>query len=239
MIAFRLRAARGRTIWRRLAAGLREDGFRPGRSSTGGMVNLADRRRPTPCARERRTTRARRQRRLYVVVDRLAAGSASDNRLRDSLETAFAKGRGRCYVFVEERQHESCRRNPTATPAHLQRHGSAYSHRRPPLAAARLQHAVGLRGLRHRVSAARAAAVQFQQPAGGVSRVRRFRQRDRHRHGPGRARSEQVAPRRGHRAVEHAGLRPRIEGTAGAGRATTTLPVDVPFRELSSRASAI
>jgi excinuclease ABC subunit A len=39
---------------------------------------------------------------IYVVVDRLSAGGASDTRLRDSLETAFTKGRGRCCVFVEE-----------------------------------------------------------------------------------------------------------------------------------------
>jgi excinuclease ABC subunit A len=39
---------------------------------------------------------------IYVVVDRLTAGGASDNRLRDSLETAFTKGRGRCYAFVED-----------------------------------------------------------------------------------------------------------------------------------------
>ncbi len=37
---------------------------------------------------------------IYVVVDRLTAASASDTRLRDSLETAFSKGRGRCYAFV-------------------------------------------------------------------------------------------------------------------------------------------
>jgi len=37
----------------------------------------------------------------YVVVDRLAAGSTSDGRLRDSLETAFTKGGGRCYAFIE------------------------------------------------------------------------------------------------------------------------------------------
>ncbi|HEV3004991.1 MAG TPA: excinuclease ABC subunit UvrA, partial [Pirellulales bacterium] len=36
-----------------------------------------------------------------VVVDRLAAGGASDERVRDSLETAFHKGDGRCSVFVE------------------------------------------------------------------------------------------------------------------------------------------
>jgi excinuclease ABC subunit A len=39
---------------------------------------------------------------LYVIVDRLAAGSASDSRLRDSLETAFTKGRGRCCALIEE-----------------------------------------------------------------------------------------------------------------------------------------
>ncbi len=39
---------------------------------------------------------------VYVVVDRLAAGSATPQRLRDSLETAFAKGRGRAEVFVEK-----------------------------------------------------------------------------------------------------------------------------------------
>ncbi|MBN2578501.1 MAG: excinuclease ABC subunit UvrA [Pirellulales bacterium] len=39
----------------------------------------------------------------YAVVDRLTAGGASESRLRDSLETAFHKGRGRCFVFVEEK----------------------------------------------------------------------------------------------------------------------------------------
>ena len=38
---------------------------------------------------------------FYAIVDRLVAGSASDSRLRDSLETAFTKGRGRCYAFVQ------------------------------------------------------------------------------------------------------------------------------------------
>ena len=37
---------------------------------------------------------------LYVVVDRLVAGGASETRLRDSLETAFDRGGGRFYVFV-------------------------------------------------------------------------------------------------------------------------------------------
>ncbi|MGD9722081.1 MAG: excinuclease ABC subunit UvrA [Pirellulales bacterium] len=36
-----------------------------------------------------------------VIVDRLAAGAASKQRLRESLETAFAKGRAQAQVFVE------------------------------------------------------------------------------------------------------------------------------------------
>jgi excinuclease ABC subunit A len=39
---------------------------------------------------------------IHVVVDRLAVGGAAESRLRDSLETAFAKGRGRCCALVEE-----------------------------------------------------------------------------------------------------------------------------------------
>jgi excinuclease ABC subunit A len=37
----------------------------------------------------------------YVIVDRLAAGGATTQRIRDSLETAFAKGQGKCFAFVE------------------------------------------------------------------------------------------------------------------------------------------
>jgi len=39
---------------------------------------------------------------IYVVVDRLAAGSATAERVRDSLETAFAKGSGKAFVFAEK-----------------------------------------------------------------------------------------------------------------------------------------
>ncbi|MEE9602862.1 MAG: excinuclease ABC subunit UvrA, partial [Thermoguttaceae bacterium] len=38
----------------------------------------------------------------YVVVDRLSAGSASADRIGDSLETAFTKGCGKCHVFVAD-----------------------------------------------------------------------------------------------------------------------------------------
>ena len=39
---------------------------------------------------------------IYVVVDRLAAGKASVERLTDSIETAFAKGNGRCTLLFEQ-----------------------------------------------------------------------------------------------------------------------------------------
>ena len=41
---------------------------------------------------------------VYVVVDRLTAGSTADDRVRDSLETAFAKGHGRCSAFVADEE---------------------------------------------------------------------------------------------------------------------------------------
>jgi excinuclease ABC subunit A len=40
---------------------------------------------------------------VFAVVDRLAAGAVSPERLRDSLETAFAKGLGTAHVFVDAR----------------------------------------------------------------------------------------------------------------------------------------
>jgi excinuclease ABC subunit A len=39
---------------------------------------------------------------VYAVVDRLAVGGASQQRIRESLETAYAKGQGTCCVFIEE-----------------------------------------------------------------------------------------------------------------------------------------
>jgi excinuclease ABC subunit A len=42
---------------------------------------------------------------ISVVVDRLSAGTATDQRVRDSLEIAFAKGGGRCVALVEQAAH--------------------------------------------------------------------------------------------------------------------------------------
>ncbi|MCS7306032.1 MAG: excinuclease ABC subunit UvrA [Thermoguttaceae bacterium] len=39
---------------------------------------------------------------IYVIVDRLTTGQTSGSRLLDSLETAFDRGQGSCWLFVEQ-----------------------------------------------------------------------------------------------------------------------------------------
>jgi excinuclease ABC subunit A len=74
-----------------LIADLRQDGFT--RAIVGaGTVSLDE--------LEQRGTLGQAEG-WYVVVDRLTAGRVTDQRLRDSLEMAFAKGAGRCDVFVD------------------------------------------------------------------------------------------------------------------------------------------
>ncbi len=54
----------------------------------------------------------------HVVVDRLTAGSVSEQRLRDSLESAFVHGHERCAVFVEHEQApDEAREHGTEVPA--------------------------------------------------------------------------------------------------------------------------
>ncbi len=53
---------------------------------------------------------------VFAVVDRLTAGSASPQRLRDSLETAFSKGGGKAYVFLESGLSGSTPTLPSGTP---------------------------------------------------------------------------------------------------------------------------
>ena len=110
LVAFRceLPEEKGDTF-EQLTAGLREDGF-VRVIVDGRMVSLdapeieadvpsaAKRSSPSPPPHSPLPSSLG----IYAVVDRLVAGSASDSRLRDSLETAFTKGRGRCYAFVEE-----------------------------------------------------------------------------------------------------------------------------------------
>ena len=91
MIAFPCELPDGGTL-AQLATGLREDGFVRA-IIDGRLVNLDA---PSPLSSLPSPLG------VYAIVDRLTAGSASDSRLRDSLETAFTKGRGRCCAFVEE-----------------------------------------------------------------------------------------------------------------------------------------
>ncbi|MCC6127028.1 MAG: excinuclease ABC subunit UvrA [Pirellulales bacterium] len=98
MVAFRLDPPAAKNSAEFLGA-LREDGFIRA-IADGKILNLAE---PPPDVSSLSTLHSP----LYVIVDRLSAGSSSDTRLRDSLETAFAKGAGRCYVFVEEQNNFS------------------------------------------------------------------------------------------------------------------------------------
>ena len=82
------------TDWQSLSASLREEGF-VRIILDGRTQNLSDQQVVTADAASGPGSR-----RLHAVVDRLAAGAAAE-RVRDSVETAFHKGDGRCYVFVE------------------------------------------------------------------------------------------------------------------------------------------
>ena len=141
--------------------------------------------------------------RVFAVVDRLAAGSTSLQRVLDSLETAFAQGGGRAWVFVES--------GATGSEAgRVPIEGTAWD-------SLIFSSAPALRDLRARLSGSGSAAVQFQQPVGGLPVLRGLRQYRGRGHGSGGARSREVAAGGGHCAVEHAGLRPRAAGAAGAG----------------------
>jgi excinuclease ABC subunit A len=63
------------------------------------LVNLADE--PWSADLEKQAAAG-----VWAVVDRLVAGGATRQRPRDSLETAFAKGRGKAHVFVDSRGGE-------------------------------------------------------------------------------------------------------------------------------------
>ena len=94
MLAFRFDPPAGASLGD-VAATLREDGFIRAMAD-GTLLNLAE-------ATDAASVSAPAPSPLYVVVDRLSSSTASDTRLRDSLETVFSKGNGRCFVFVEEK----------------------------------------------------------------------------------------------------------------------------------------
>ncbi len=78
-----------------ISASLREEGFLRV-VIAGRTVNLAD---PMPDLSS--AASAGSDSVWQIIVDRLTAGSTSDERLRDSLETAFDKGRGKCSAFID------------------------------------------------------------------------------------------------------------------------------------------
>jgi excinuclease ABC subunit A len=104
MIAFRIDQPGDDQI-EAMVAGLREEGFI--RAIAGGhLLNLDEVTLPESWSNSLTVTTTNHQNGMYVVVDRLTIGTASDSRLRDSLETAFTKGRGRCYAFVQETEQK-------------------------------------------------------------------------------------------------------------------------------------
>ncbi len=76
------------------------------------LVNLADE--PWSAVREAAPLAG-----IFAVVDRLVAGGATPQRLRDSLETAFAKGGGKAYAFVDTPATDSAVGLPAATAYQL------------------------------------------------------------------------------------------------------------------------
>ncbi|NLX96562.1 MAG: excinuclease ABC subunit UvrA [Rhodopirellula sp.] len=94
LIAFALAIPRDGD-WPRVSAGLVEDGFI--RVVTDGrIVNLT----AEPLGQPSDDGSPSEDR--YAVVDRLSAGETADQRVRDSLETALAKGRGKAFAIVEQ-----------------------------------------------------------------------------------------------------------------------------------------
>jgi len=77
-----------------LATGLREDGFHRV-VAAGRLVDLSTGSLPEPS-----TSEAGGNGSIDIVVDRLRSGDATPQRLRDSLETALAKGNGTCHVLL-------------------------------------------------------------------------------------------------------------------------------------------
>ncbi|MFH1266059.1 MAG: excinuclease ABC subunit UvrA, partial [Planctomycetota bacterium] len=97
MIAFPLGDSEDGDI-EQLAAAAREDGFVRA-IVDGRMLNLIDE--PLPALSDQASAQVS-DGSIFAVVDRLVSGGASEGRVRDSLETAFIKGEGRCFAFVDD-----------------------------------------------------------------------------------------------------------------------------------------
>jgi excinuclease ABC subunit A len=126
LVAFRLEAP-PKEDQAKVLAGLKEEGFIR-LIAEGQLVNLAE----SPEGDSPIFTSQKPEQSpdnnggWHVIVDRLTAGGTGESRLRDSLETAFAKGNGRCFVFVEEKSELDSAR-PAVGPA-LDAHSSFTIH---------------------------------------------------------------------------------------------------------------
>ena len=101
MVAFRLVAGRRRSTPSRSAAASskRDLSARSVGEQIVELANIAAQSRLESAAHT-----AERPQTGYIVVDRLTAGSTADERLRDTLETAFDKGRGQaCFASKRKR----------------------------------------------------------------------------------------------------------------------------------------
>ncbi len=56
---------------------------------------------------------------IYGIVDRLSSGAVPTSRLLDSLETALERGRGSCWLFVEETQTQGANSADSSSPDKL------------------------------------------------------------------------------------------------------------------------
>ena len=160
---------------------------------------------------------------MTIVLDRLIAGEQSAERLRDSIESAFAAGGGACVVLAGSMSRGRRSAKPQASG----------TDRWSTLASHGVQHCAALRRMRHRLSGAGAAAIQFQSAVGSLPRMRGLRQHRGDRHGPRRPGPEQdrfatARSPRGTRRRMHTNWK-----SCSRSPTTTSLPVDVPFAQLT------
>ena len=131
-------------------------------------------------------------------------------RLTDSIETAYLEGGGAAWAV-----EHAPRTVEEAATVH------------------RCFRALRVPALRHRLRRSAAAAVLVQQPVRRVPDLPRLRQHHRARHGPGRARSDEVDYPGRDRAVEQAALSRATRRPEDGAAKKAKLRLDVPWAELT------
>ncbi len=108
MLAFAVEASGG--LLSDTVATLREEGFV--RAIVGEKVLSLD-----EASTEYSVLRTQNSDSICIVVDRLSAGNATEQRIRDSLEAAFSKGNGTCFAFVEAKDDQADCKSPSSQPS--------------------------------------------------------------------------------------------------------------------------